>query len=175
MTTEATDHKVGTDLELEKCPTGIKGLDEITGGGLPQGRPTLVCGSAGCGNPREQSMVEQEQNETPVSGKWELRLYVAGQTPKCVKAFANLRKLCEEHLPGQYRIEVIDLLENPQLAAGDQILAVPDAGAQAPGAGREKSSAICRTRSGCSSAWTCTTRSNLGAAENQHGRRQNDP
>jgi len=56
---------------------------------------------------------------------WELRLYVAGQTPKCVKAFANLRKLCEEHLPGQYRIEVIDLLECPQLAAGDQILAIP--------------------------------------------------
>jgi len=57
--------------------------------------------------------------------KWDLRLYVAGQTPKSVKAFANLKKLCEEHLPGEYQIEVIDLMEHPQLAAGDQILAIP--------------------------------------------------
>lgn len=56
---------------------------------------------------------------------WELRLYVAGQTPKSIAAFANLKKICEEHLAGKYRIEVIDLLENPQLAKGDQILAVP--------------------------------------------------
>ena len=56
---------------------------------------------------------------------FELRLYVAGQTPKAVRAFANLRKLCEEHLAGRYSIEVIDLLENPQLGAGDQILALP--------------------------------------------------
>lgn len=57
--------------------------------------------------------------------KWELRLYVAGQTPKSVTAFSNLKKYCEEHLQGQYRIEVIDLLEQPQLAEGDQILAIP--------------------------------------------------
>ncbi|MGZ5304499.1 MAG: circadian clock KaiB family protein [Bacteroidia bacterium] len=57
--------------------------------------------------------------------KWQLRLYVAGQTPKCIAAFANLKKYCEEHLKGEYRIEVIDLLENPQLAEGDQILAIP--------------------------------------------------
>ncbi len=56
---------------------------------------------------------------------WELRLYVAGQTPKSMAAFSNLKKLCEEHLQGQYRIEVIDLLENPLLAKGDQILAIP--------------------------------------------------
>jgi circadian clock protein KaiB len=56
---------------------------------------------------------------------WELRLYVAGQTPKSLTAFANLKKLCEEHLAGKYRIEVVDLLENPTLARGDQILAVP--------------------------------------------------
>ena len=56
---------------------------------------------------------------------WELRLYVAGQTPKSMTAFANLKKLCEEHLVGKYRIEVIDLLKNPQLARGDQILAIP--------------------------------------------------
>src|ERR1700686_2843658 len=56
---------------------------------------------------------------------WKLRLYVAGQTPKSVRAFANLKVLCEEHLKGRYQIEVIDLRENPQLARGDQIVAVP--------------------------------------------------
>jgi circadian clock protein KaiB len=54
-----------------------------------------------------------------------LRLYIAGQTPKSITALANLKKLCEEHLTGRYRLEIIDLLEQPQLAAGDQILAVP--------------------------------------------------
>jgi circadian clock protein KaiB len=56
---------------------------------------------------------------------WELRLYVAGQTSRSLQAFANLKKICEEHLEGNYRIEIIDLLKNPQLAAGDQILAIP--------------------------------------------------
>lgn len=56
---------------------------------------------------------------------WNLRLYVAGQTPKSIAAFANLKKICEENLKGRYKIEVIDLLENPQLARGDQILAIP--------------------------------------------------
>jgi len=56
---------------------------------------------------------------------WELRLYVAGQTTRCITAFANLKQLCEEHLAGKYRIEVIDLLENPQLARGDEIIAIP--------------------------------------------------
>jgi circadian clock protein KaiB len=56
---------------------------------------------------------------------WQLRLYVAGQTPKSLAAFANLKKICDEHLKGRYRIEVIDLLENPTLAKGDQILAIP--------------------------------------------------
>ncbi len=56
---------------------------------------------------------------------WELRLYVAGVTPKSVEAFANLKKICEEHLAGKYHIEVVDLLENPRLASGDQILAIP--------------------------------------------------
>ncbi len=56
---------------------------------------------------------------------WNLRLYVAGQTPKSLAAFANLKKLCEEHLKGRYTIEVVDLLENPKLARGDQILAIP--------------------------------------------------
>ncbi len=59
------------------------------------------------------------------SAKWDLRLYVAGQTPKSLQAFANLKRICEEHLAGQYHIEVIDLLQQPQLAQGDQILALP--------------------------------------------------
>ena len=63
----------------------------------------------------------------PASGVevWQLRLYVAGQTPHSLAAFANLKKICEEHLQGKYTIEVIDLLVHPQLAKGDQILALP--------------------------------------------------
>ena len=57
--------------------------------------------------------------------RWELRLYIAGQTPKSVNAFANLKRLCEEYLAGRYQIEVIDLVQNPILAAGDQIVAIP--------------------------------------------------
>jgi circadian clock protein KaiB len=56
---------------------------------------------------------------------YRLRLYVAGQTPKSVLAFRNLKQICEQHLQGRYEIEIVDLLENPQLARGDQILAVP--------------------------------------------------
>jgi len=56
---------------------------------------------------------------------WELRLYVAGQTPKSVTALANLKRICEEHVPGRYRVEIIDLVQNPRLAQGDQILAIP--------------------------------------------------
>jgi circadian clock protein KaiB len=61
------------------------------------------------------------------SGKprWELKLYVAGQTAKSLQAFSNLKRICDEHLAGEYSIDVIDLLKNPQLAAGDQILALP--------------------------------------------------
>lgn len=57
--------------------------------------------------------------------KWTLRLYVAGQTPKSITAFENLKRIAEEYLHGEYKIEIIDLLENPQLAEGDQIIAVP--------------------------------------------------
>jgi circadian clock protein KaiB len=56
---------------------------------------------------------------------WKLRLYVAGQSPKCVAAVRNLNRFCEEHLAGRYTVEVIDLLENPRLARDDQILAIP--------------------------------------------------
>jgi circadian clock protein KaiB len=62
---------------------------------------------------------------TAAGRAYELRLYVAGQTPRSLSAFANLKAICEEHLKGRYRIEVIDLLKNPQLAQGDQIFAIP--------------------------------------------------
>jgi len=66
------------------------------------------------------------ETETETETKtYELRLYVAGQTAKSLAAFANLKRICETHLAGQYRIEVIDLMKTPQLAAGDQILALP--------------------------------------------------
>jgi circadian clock protein KaiB len=57
--------------------------------------------------------------------KWNLRLYVAGQTPKSLTALANLKRICDEHMNGQYAIEIIDLMENPQLAQRDQIVAIP--------------------------------------------------
>ena len=68
-------------------------------------------------NPSEPAQAE--------SDTFLLRLYVAGQTPKSMTAFVNLKKICEEHLAGRYKIQVIDLLENPRLADGDQILAIP--------------------------------------------------
>jgi circadian clock protein KaiB len=68
---------------------------------------------------------DDPQKEAKKSETWDLKLYVAGKTTKSQTAFANLKKICEEHMQGRYRIEVIDLLENPQLAAGDQILAIP--------------------------------------------------
>jgi circadian clock protein KaiB len=61
----------------------------------------------------------------PSTESWNLRLYVAGQSAKSVAALANLKRVCEEHLHGNYSIEVIDLLERPQLAKGDQIVAIP--------------------------------------------------
>lgn len=66
-----------------------------------------------------------EDQSSKLAETYLLRLYVAGQTPKCMAAFTNLKKICEEHLFGKYEIEVVDLLENPRLAGGDQILAIP--------------------------------------------------
>jgi circadian clock protein KaiB len=71
---------------------------------------------------RQNNNPERQPAEPPV---WDLRLYVAGQTAKSLLAFANLKRICEEHLAGQYHIDVIDLMKNPQLAKGDQILALP--------------------------------------------------
>ena len=77
-------------------------------------------------------MTAETKTKAPQKGKqanaekhWQLKLYVAGQTSKSLTAFANLKRICEEHLEGKYQIEVIDLLVNPQLAKGDQILALP--------------------------------------------------
>ena len=65
---------------------------------------------------------ERKNSKEPI---WELRLYVAGQTAKSLQAFANLKRICEEHLGGRYQIEVVDLMKNPELAKGDQIFALP--------------------------------------------------
>ncbi|RPI21902.1 MAG: circadian clock protein KaiB [Acidobacteria bacterium] len=72
-------------------------------------------------------MSDVEPRRKPVKAKkqWELRLYISGQTARALTAFENLRKICEEHLAGEYTIEVIDVMKNPQLARGDQIIAVP--------------------------------------------------
>ena len=67
----------------------------------------------------------KQSNSGKLNNSWNLRLYVAGQTPRSITAFQNLKNICEEYLKGQYNIEVIDLMENPTLARGDQILAVP--------------------------------------------------
>ena len=69
--------------------------------------------------------IKKEKPDKTENDKWVLRLYVAGQTPKALTAFANLKKICEEQLKGKYSIEVIDLLINPQLGNEDQILALP--------------------------------------------------
>jgi len=74
--------------------------------------------------PENKKIVKKLAAPRPVK-QYDLRLYVAGKSPRAVAAFANLKKICEEHMPGCYRIEVIDLLKDPQLAKGDQILAVP--------------------------------------------------
>ena len=68
---------------------------------------------------------EHDRQEAPESEVWNLRLYVAGQSTKCMAAVRNLNRFCEEHLAGRYRIEVVDLLQNPKLARDDQILAIP--------------------------------------------------
>lgn len=72
-----------------------------------------------------QELSKKKAHEQSEAEVWELRLYVAGQTPRSLAAFANLKRICEEHLSGRYNIEVVDLKEHPQLAASDQIVAIP--------------------------------------------------
>lgn len=69
--------------------------------------------------------IHKSKNSSKQRDQWILRLYVAGQTPKCLTAFTNLKKICEDQLKGKYKIEVIDLIENPQLSREHQILAIP--------------------------------------------------
>ncbi len=76
-------------------------------------------------DPVETAAGQPEGASLPAGEHYNLRLYVAGQTPKSTAAVANLRRICEDHLAGRYTVEVVDLLVQPQLAAGDQILAVP--------------------------------------------------
>jgi circadian clock protein KaiB len=103
-------------------------------------------------------MIEYENGEgtdstiIPDNSTYILRLYVAGQTKRCIAAFANLKKLCEKHLCGNYSIEVIDLLENPQLAKGDQILAIPTLIRKLPPP-IKRSSEIFRILNACLSVW----------------------
>ena len=82
------------------------------------------------GKAHEKSKGKTQKSSTEVG--WQLKLYVAGKTPTSIIAFENLTRICEEHLEGKYRIEVIDLLEKPQLAKGDQILALPTLVRQLP-------------------------------------------
>ena len=77
-------------------------------------------------------MTESATEQLAQAERFVLRLYIAGQSPKCMRAFTNLKRICEEHLADRYRIEIIDLLQNPQLARGDQILAVPTLVRQLP-------------------------------------------
>ena len=72
-----------------------------------------------------QRKTENTSMKKQQKAEWDLRLYVAGQTNRSIKAFENLKRICEEHLKGKYTIEVIDLMKAPQLARGDQIVAIP--------------------------------------------------
>ncbi len=74
---------------------------------------------------KANSESKNRRDAKPQKEIWELRLYVASHTPKSITAFDNLKRICEENMPGQYHIEVVDLVKNPQLAKGDQILAIP--------------------------------------------------
>jgi len=86
---------------------------------------TRTNGAQGGSLPPKETIAKRSSRPRPPAEIWELRLYVAGKTPKSIEAFGNLKRICEEHLKGRYQIEVVDLLENPTLARGDQILAIP--------------------------------------------------
>ena len=72
-----------------------------------------------------EASTPRSARKTPKARTWDLKLYIAGYTPRAVKALENLKQICEEHLHGMYNIEVVDLLRNPRLARGDQIVALP--------------------------------------------------
>ena len=81
---------------------------------------------------KNTSTVKKKPAKANPADVWILKLYVAGQTKKSITAFANLKKICDEHLAGKYSIEIVDLLKNPTLAQGDQILAIPTLVRQLP-------------------------------------------
>jgi circadian clock protein KaiB len=89
-------------------------------------RPRQKAGIAGVRilGPKELQY-EKSEYEKPGNMEWELRLYVTGNTPKSIAAFRNLRQICERYMENRYQIEIVDLLKSPQLASGDQIVAVP--------------------------------------------------
>ncbi len=138
----------GVQSKLETTPSGIGGLDEVTGGGQPAGRPTLVCGGPGSGKTlvglsflvngvrqfgEPGVLVSFEESAAELASDLpSLGFDLPGLIAKCMRAFTNLKRICEEHLVDRYRIEIIDLLQNPQLARGDQILAVPTLVRQLP-------------------------------------------
>jgi circadian clock protein KaiB len=99
--------------------SGGKTTKGRSGGGGGGGRAAVKAKSPG------KRKAAGRDGKSGGDAQWNLRLYVAGQSPKSVTAVNNLKRLCEHHLPGQYTIEVIDLLKNPQLAQVDQILAIP--------------------------------------------------
>jgi circadian clock protein KaiB len=74
---------------------------------------------------KSNTIRQKKQPAKPIRGRWDLRLYVAGQTPKCITAFNNLKLICKEQLNGNYKIKVIDLLKKPQIARDEQIFAIP--------------------------------------------------
>src|ERR1700761_5722286 len=102
---------------------GGRGLEDRRASGRPQRVSRLGSGRDGT-EARRKPMTDSAPEDDDFT-EFNLRLYVAGQTPKSLAAIANLKKICEENLAGRYKIEVIDLIVSPQLAAGDQIVAIP--------------------------------------------------
>lgn len=94
----------------------------------PKSTPTRAANTASKSRASTRRNSASAKKSSSGKGKvitWELRLYVAGNTPNSIAAFSNLKQICETHMGGRYRIEIIDLLRNPQLASGDQIIAIP--------------------------------------------------
>ena len=110
----------GTLAEQCKVLTKIRAGQTFNGSSKAGQEPTM-----GLTIKLAETMANKSSRASKQNNRWQLRLYIAGQTPKCLTAFANLKKLCETHMPGEYHIEIIDLLQQPQLAKGDQILAIP--------------------------------------------------
>ena len=125
-----------TDNGIRLGDIYTKGLNSANKQRRPSAQPRKAQLPAGEATVAENTKRELGKNRKKLR-KWLLKLYVAGQTPKSVAAFANLKRICETHLKGQYEIEVVDLLVNPKLAKGDQIVAVPSSGEAIAATGKE--------------------------------------